>query len=199
MKGFGRSITLAAVAVVLTIALAACGGSSGGDSGGEGGEKQTYENAQYGFTITYGDPLSLVTLTPAEGEAYAIAFADTDGAQVNDEYANGIRVAVNELEQEIKPADVPKLQDQLAKVIDQMVSQVTDGELIGEVTPTEVNGTPGYFVDYQFTNGGEQLRCRLYILIKGSNEFDLTQQALLADWDSLKGTLEETVQTFTLD
>ena len=80
-----------------------------------------------------------------------------------------------------------------------MVSQVTDGELIGEVTPTEVNGTPGYFVDYQFTNGGEQLRCRLYILIKGSNEFDLTQQALLADWDSLKGTLEETVQTFTLD
>ena len=48
-------------------------------------------------------------------------------------------------------------------------------------------------------DGGEQLTCRLYILVKGKHEYDLTTQAVSADWDSLKGTLEDTVQTFTLD
>lgn len=54
-------------------------------------------------------------------------------------------------------------------------------------------------MDYQFSKGGEQLTCRLTILVKGKYEYDLTTQAVSADWDSLKGTLEETVQTFTLD
>jgi hypothetical protein len=80
-----------------------------------------------------------------------------------------------------------------------MVAKIPDGKLTGKVTPTEINGTPGYTVDYQFTRGGEQLTCRLYILIKGSNEYDLTTQAVSGDWDSLEPTLEETVQTFTLD
>ena len=38
-----------------------------------------------------------------------------------------------------------------------------------------------------------------YILIKGDNEFDLTTQAVSADWDSVRGPLEDTVQSFTFD
>jgi len=197
MKGFGRGIALAAVAVVLMLAPTACGGSGGG--GDSGGETTTYENAQFGFSITYGDPLSLVTLTPSEGEEYAIAFADKDGAEVDDEYANGIRLAVNELDQAIKPADVPKLQADLEKVVAAMVSGVPDGKLTGKVAPIEINGTPGYTVDYQFTKGGEQITARLYILLKGKYEYDITAQAVSADWESLKGTLDATVRTFTLD
>jgi hypothetical protein len=198
MKGLRRSIALAALVAALAITLAACGGESGGGESG-GGEKTTYSNAQYGFTITYGEPLSLVTLTPAQGEEYAIAFADKDGPLVDDQYANGLRVSVFEMDQVVKAADVPKLQKALEKAIKKMVGGVPGGKLTGEVTPVEINGTPGYSVDYQFTKGGEQLTCRLTILIKGKYEYDLTAQTVAADWDSLSGTLEETVQTFTLD
>lgn len=197
MRGFGRGIVVAAVAVVLTLAPAACGGSGGG--GDSGGETTTYENAQYGFSITYGDPLSLVTLTPSGGEEYAIAFADKDGPVVEDQYANGIRVAVNEMSQSVKAADVPGLLDEITPVLEDMVTAVPDGKLTGAVTPVEINGTPGFYVDYQYMQGGEQLSCRVYVLLKGSNEFDITTQAVAGDWDDLRGTLEQTVQTFTVE
>ncbi len=195
MKRFGRSMAVAALAAILALAAAACG-SDGGESGGE---KTTYMNAQYGFEITYGDPLSQVNLTPSGGEEYAIAFADKDGPVVEDQYANGIRVAVNEMSQAIEAADVPGLLDEITPVLEDMVTAVPDGKLTGAVTPVEINGTPGFFVDYEYTQGGEQLSCRAYVLIKGSNEFDITTQAVAGDWDELRGTLEETVQTFTLE
>ena len=198
MKGLRKSIALAAVAAALAITLAACGSTSGG-SGSGSGEKTTYTNGVYGFTITYGDPLSQVNLTPSGGEKYAIAFADKDGPLVDDQYANGLRVSVHDMGQTIKPADVPKLQDQLTKALTKMIAAITDGKLTGKVTPLELNGTPGFSVDYQFTKGGEQLTCRLTILVKGKYEYDLTEQAVAKDWDSLSGTLDETVQTFTLD
>ena len=198
MRGLRGIITLAAVAAVIAITLAACGGTSG--SGGSGSSaKTTYTNGVYGFTITYGDPLSQVNLTPSGGEKYAIAFTDKGGPLVADQYANGVRVSVHDMGQTIKPADVPKLQAQLATALTKMVGGISDGKLTSKVTPLTLNGTPGFSVDYQFTKGGEQITCRLTILIKGKNEYDLSAQAVAKDWDSIKGTLEETVQTFTLD
>jgi ABC-type Fe3+-hydroxamate transport system substrate-binding protein len=193
-----RSIALAAVAAALAIMLAACGGTSGSDTSAEA-TKTPYTNAQYGFTITYSEPLSLITLTPSGGEEYTVAFADKDGRSIENEYANGLRVAVYKLDKAVKAADVPKLQDGLQKAIEKMVAAVPDGKMTGTVNPTEINGTPGYYADYQYTKGGEQITCRTYILLKGKYEYDLTTQAVTQDWASLKGTLEETVQTFTLD
>ncbi len=198
MKALRRSITVTAVAVALIVTGAACGGGSG-DGGSGDVERTEYANAQYGFTLTYVEPLSVVTLTPSSEEEYAIAFADKDGPLVDDQYANGLRVAVHAIGRPVKAKDVPKLQADLQQAIEKMIAGIPGGKMIGKVTPLELNGTPGYSVDYQFTRGGEQLTCKLYILIKGENEFDLTTQTVAADWDSLKGTLEETVQTFTLD
>ena len=198
MKGLRKSIALAAVAAALAITLAACGGTSGG-SGSGSGEKTTYTNGVYGFTITYGDPLSQVNLTPSGGEKYAIAFTDKGGPLVDDQYANGLRVSVHDMGQTIKAADVPKLQAQVAKALEKMVGGISDGKLTSKVAPLTLNGTPGFSLDYQFTKGGEQLTCRLTLLVKGKYEYDLTEQAVAKDWDSLSGTLDETVQTFTLD
>ncbi len=54
-------------------------------------------------------------------------------------------------------------------------------------------------MDYQFSKGGEQITCRLTILLKGKLEYDLTEQAVASDWDSLKGTLDAAVQSFAVD
>lgn len=197
MRHLTRTIILAAAVIVLS-AAAACG-SGGGGGDGDSAEKQTYTNAQYGFELTYTDPLSLVTVTPSGNEAYAIAFADKEGPLVDDQYANGIRVAVSELGQTIKAADVPKLKDELTKVLEEMVAGVSGGEMTGEVTAVELNGTPGYTLDYRFTMGGEQLACRLTVLIKGKNEYDITEQTVAADWDALSPNLDQAVQSFTLE
>lgn len=197
MKGLRRHITLAAVAVALAIALAACGGQSGGGSGG--GEKTTYTNGQYGFTITYGDPLSQVNLTPSGNEVYAIAFADQKGPTVDDLLADGLRVSVNQMKQAVKAKDVPKYQREFQQAIENMVAGVPGGKMTGKVTPIVLNGTPGYSADYTFTKGGEQITCRFYVLVKGKYEYDLTAQAVAADWDSLKGTLDAAIQSFVLD
>jgi hypothetical protein len=203
MQALRRGIAVAAVAIALAITMTACGGGSGdgssGDGGSSGGEKTEYANAQYGFTLMYSEPLSVVTLTPSNGEEYAIAFADKDGPVVDDQYVNGMRVSVHPIGRKVKAKDVPKLQADLQTAISKMVADIPGGKMIGDVTPLELNGTPGYSVDYQFTQGGEQLTCRLYILIKGENEFDLTTQTVSADWDSMQGTLEETARSFTLD
>jgi hypothetical protein len=199
MKGFRGSIAPVTVVIAVVIALAITVAACGGDSEGGGSEKTEYENAQYGFTLTYSEPLSLITTSASQGEEYAIAFADKDGPLVDDQYANGLRVAVHPIGRPVKAKDVPKLQADLQKAIETMVAGIPGGKMSGDVTPIELNGTPGYTVDYQFTKGGEQLTCRLYVLIKGDNEFDLTTQAVASDWDSLKGTLEETVKTFTLE
>ena len=202
MQALRRGIAVAAVAIALAITVTACGGGSGDGSsgdGGSGGEKTEYANAQYGFTLMYSEPLSVVTLTPSNGEEYAIAFADKDGPVVDDQYVNGLRVSVHPIGRVIKAKDVPKLQADLQTAISKMIADTPGGKMTGDVTPLELNGTPGYSVDYQFTQSGEQLTCRLYILIKGENEFDLTTQAVSADWDSAKGALEETVQSFTFD
>jgi hypothetical protein len=118
---------------------------------------------------------------------------------VDEQYVNGMRVSVHPIGRKVKAKDVPKLQADLQTAISKMVADIPGGKMIGDVTPLELNGTPGYSVDYQFTQGGEQLTCRLYILIKGENEFDLTTQTVSADWDSMQGTLEETARSFTLD
>jgi len=121
MKELRRSIALAAVAIALAITVAACGGESGGGKSG-GGQKTEYTNAQYGFTLTYGEPLSVVTLTPSGGEEYAIAFGDKDGPLVDDQYANGLRVSVVGMDQAIKAKDVPKLQKAIQQAIEKMVA-----------------------------------------------------------------------------
>lgn len=46
---------------------------------------------------------------------------------------------------------------------------------------------------------GYEITCRLTILLKGKLEYDLTEQAIASDWDSLKGTLDAAVQSFVLD
>lgn len=192
-----RHAALLLVTVALAVMLAACGGESGADE--PSGEATPYTNAQFGFTLSYSDPLGVVTMDPSEGEAYAIAFADKEGTLVNDQYANGLRVSVLEMDQAIKAADVPKLEKEIAGVIKEMIADLPEGKTTGEVTSVTINGTPGYAVDYESAFADEPIRGRVYILIKGDKEYHLTLQTVAADWEELEPTLEETAQTFKLD
>ena len=197
MRRMRRSAALLLAAVALAVVLAACGGESGADE--PSGEATPYTNAAYGFTLSYSEPMGVVTMEPPAGEAYSIAFADKEGTLVDGQYANGLRVSVLEMEQAIEAADVPKLEEEIAGVIEEMIAGLPEGRTTGEVTAVTVNGTPGYVVDYEAAISGERALGRLYVLIKGDKEYRLTLQAVAADWEGLEPTLEETAQTFTLE
>jgi len=197
MRRMRRHAALLLVAFALAVTLAACGGEPGADE--PSGEATPYTNAQYGFTLSYSEPLGVVTMDPPAGEAYSIVFADKEGTLVDDQYANGLRVSVLELDQVIEAADVPKLEKEIAPVIEEMIADLPEGKTTSEVTAVTVNGTPGYVVDYEAAISGEQGLGRLYVLIKGDKEYHLTLQAVAADWEELEPTLEKTAQTFTLE
>ncbi len=192
-----RYAALLLAAVALAVMAAACGGESGADE--PSGEATPYTNAAYGFTLSYSDPLGVVTMDPPAGEVYSIAFADKEGTLVNDQYANGLRVSVLEIGRVIKAADVPKLEEEMAGVIDEMIADLPEGKTTGEVTAVTINGTPGYVVDFEAAISGEPSLGRLYVLIKGDKEYHLTLQTVAADWEDLEPILEKTAQTFTLD
>jgi hypothetical protein len=192
-----RGAALVFVTVALAVMSSACGGESGADE--PSGKTTPYTNAAYGFTLSYSDPLGVVTMDPPAGEAYSIAFADKEGTLVNDQYANGLRVSVLEMDQAIKAADVPKLKAEITSVIKEMISDLPEGKTTSEVTAVTINGTPGYVVDYEAALSGEPGTGRLYVLIKGDKEYHLTLQTVAADWEGLEPTLEQTAQTFTLE
>lgn len=192
-----RYAALLLAAVALAVMAAACGGESGADE--PSGEATPYTNAAYGFTLSYSDPLGVVTMDPPAGEVYSIAFADKEGTLVNDQYANGLRVSVLEIGRVIKAADVPKLEEEMAGVIDEMIADLPEGKTTGEVAAVTINGTPGYVVDFEAAISGEPSLGRLYVLIKGDKEYHLTLQTVAADWEDLEPILEKTAQTFTLD
>jgi len=197
MSRLRRGAALVLVTVALAVMLVACGGESNADE--PSAEATPYTNAVYGFTLSYSEPLGVVTMDPPAGEAYSIAFADKEGTLVNDQYANGLRVSVLEMDQAIKAADVPKLKKEIAGVIKQMVADLPEGKSTSEVTAVTLNGTPGYVVDYEAAISGEPVIGRLYVLIKGDKEYHLTLQTVAADWEELEPILEKTARTFTLD
>lgn len=197
MRVVRRNAVLIVAAAVLAALLAACGGGS--DAGESKGDVTRYDNAAYDFSLSYREPLSVVTMDPPPGEVYSIAFADTEGTLVKDQYANGLRVSVLEVDQAIKAADVPKLQETITPVIEEMIADLPGGKITGEVAGVTVNGTPGYVVDYESSIMGEAGVGRLYVLIKRDREYHLTLQAVTADWESIEPVLEEAVQTFTLE
>lgn len=126
MERIGRNAALVLAAVALAVMLAACGGGSGSDEASD--ESTPYTNAAYGFTLSYSDPLGVVTMEPAEGEAYAIAFADKEGTLVDDRYANGLRVSVLEMGKTIKAADVPKYEKTITGAIKKMIDGLPEGK-----------------------------------------------------------------------
>lgn len=209
MNRMRRWLALSLVVAAAALALAACSAevSTGGDSGSpaaDGGtttSTKTYTNDQYGFSITYSDRFTQGE--PAEGTGAGgssvldVAFADKDGPVISDRYVNAVQTSVYELAREIKPSEVKQIKSELQGIVDQLMTSLPNGVVVEELSPVEVNGVPGFAFKYTYEEGGEELTAVTFFLFKGKYEYQITAQAVTADWESLKGDLESAVQTFT--
>jgi hypothetical protein len=204
-----RWLALSLAVAAAALALTACSASVGTDDesdgpsadGGTTTSTKTYTNEQYGFSITYADRFTQGE--PAEGSGAGgssvldVAFADKDGPVIADRYVNAVQTAVYELTRELKPSEVKGVKSELQGIVDQLMSSLPSGVVVEELSPVEVNGVPGFAFKYTYEEEGQELTAVTFFLFKGKYEYQITAQAVSADWESLKGDLESAVQTFT--
>ena len=198
-------LAVAAAALALTACSASVGTDDESDSppadGGTTTSTRTYTNDKYGFSITYADRFTQGE--PAEGTGAGgssvldVAFADKDGPVISDRYVNAVQTSVYELTRELKPSEVKQIESELQGIVDQLMTSLPSGVVVEELSPVEVNGVPGFAFKYTYEERGEQLTAVTFFLFKGKYEYQITAQAVSADWESIKGDLESAVQTFT--
>jgi hypothetical protein len=204
-----RWLALSLAVAAAALALTACSAevSTGDDSGSpaaDGGtttSTETYTNDQYGFSITYGDRFTQGEAAEGTGAGGSpvldVAFADKEGPVISDRYVNAIQTSVYELAREVKPSEVKGVKSELQGIVDQLIASLPSGVVVEELSPVKVNGVPGFGYKYTYEEEGQGLTAVTFFLFKGKYEYQITAQAVSADWESLKGDLESAVQTFT--
>ena len=202
--------TLALAVVAAALALTACSASmsTGGDSnspaadGGSTASTKTYTNDKYGFSITYGDRFTqgepVAGLGKGGSSVLDVVFADKSGPVISDRYVNAIQASVYDLSRAVKPSEVKQIKGELQGIVDQLMASLDGSAVVQKLTPSTVNGVPGYAFKYTYTEGGKELTAVTFFLFKGKHEYQITAQSVSSDWEKLKGELEDAVKTFTV-
>ncbi|MBN2205257.1 MAG: hypothetical protein JW767_09570 [Thermoleophilia bacterium] len=202
------------VAFVLTLALfigiaaavAACDSSDEGNGGTDGDaavSTTTYRNDEFGFSITYperyvqSDP---VTSGGAGGSAeFSVAFVDPDGTEIGGLAVDGVYVAVYDLGIEFMADEVADLEVEFVSLVDELVGGLENGTVTAPVVPVEINGTPGFDVNYTYTNEGTEMQAWSMFLVKGKYEYMITSQVASDRFDEMLPELEAAAMSFTIE
>ena len=86
----------------------------------------------------------------------------------------------------------------LQGVVDKLMASMPSSAAQEKLAYTTVNGVPGFAFKYTYTEGGKELTAVTYFLFKGKYEYELTAQATSADWGSIKGDLQNAMESFTV-
>lgn len=185
----------------LSLLLGACSASVGTTDKSSPGPK-TYTNDQYGFTMTYDGQLEQGASTGGVGSGGSsvldVAFADKSGPKVGGNYANGMQISVYKLAREVKPSEVPKLKKEVSGVVKQIMTSLPGAKIDQPLEELTVNGVPGFGFGHSYVRDDMTLKGVSFFLFKGQYEYQLTAQAAVEDWATLKGKLEAAFQTFTI-
>ena len=193
MRRIQTYIAMVLLLAGLALAVAACSGGGGSSPS----EPTTYTNDEYGFTITHdaqfteGEPVS------AGAAAFSVVFPDKNGARVSDRYVEAIQVFVYKLPGVVKPAQVPKMKSEFERVVQDMLSSLSNAKVVEPLTPITVNGVPGFGLKYTYTEGDTELTAVGFLLVKGTYLYQIIAQSTTENWDGLKGKLEAAAKSFT--
>ena len=196
--GLPRVAAALAVLAVATLAVAACGESAG--EGAAAAQPVTYRNAEYGFSLTYDPRFTQTAATVTDADvAFSVAFADLDGVAADGRAVDVIEVAVFELPDAVKPADVPRLKPDVDAVAKEMLAPLDGATVTEPLSATKVGGVPGFTLSYTFSEGGTELTAATWFLFKGDRQYQLVTQASSADWTGLEAPFAAAVESFTID
>ncbi len=200
--GIRRTISLLLALAGLCGALAACSASvSTGDSSTPGGSK-TYTNDQYGFSLTYDTVFVQSEITGGasggSGSVFDVVFADQEGAKIAGDLVDGLQVSVYKLARTVKPSEIAGLKQEFQSLVTDILGSVNGAKATAPLSPTEINGVPGYTFAYAYTEDSVAVTATTYFLLKGQYEYQVTEQASQENWTKISPQLQAAVDSFAV-
>jgi hypothetical protein len=201
--GIRQTIAILLVLAGLSGATAACSASvSTGDSSTPGGSR-TYTNDKYGFSLTYDTMFVESEITGGasggSGSVFDVVFADPEGAQIGGDLVDGIQVSVYKLARTVKPGEIAGLKKEFQGLVTELLGSISGAEATAPLSPTQINGVPGYTFGYAYAEDSVDVTATTYFLLKGQYEYQVTEQASRENWTWLSPQLQAAVNSFTVE
>jgi hypothetical protein len=191
--GTRRTAVIVILLVSLATLAAACGSSGGPTS---------YTSTDYKFSLTYDSSvLTQSTSISAAGTAggksvFDVGFVDTKGTKVGGEYRDGVVVSVYKLNQTVTDAMLPLVKAELEKILPQLESALGSGSTLRALTEVDLNGVKGFSTSGSYSVDGTKFTAKLYFLINGNLEYEITTQAAEARWQQMQPAFKQIVDSF---
>jgi hypothetical protein len=184
------------------IAVVALAGLLVGACGGGGGGTKTYTSDKYRFSLSY-DSGQFTESTSASaqgntgsGSVFSVGFLDPKGTKSGNDYRDGLLVSVYKLTTKVTESMLPLVKTQLEKLLPQLAASLGSDTKIGSLAAADVNGTKGYQTDASYTMDGTPFKARLYFLINGELEYQISSQAADSRWSQLEPKFQEMIDSF---
>ena len=185
----------ALVSVVSAACLSACGGGSEEAEG-----RQTYTDPAYGYSFEYDEQFTVnpaAHLSVTTGGNTVSSVSALDGSANPGEPVTAFNVSAYELGRSATLAQPSELSKSVKEDVLSKLSNEKKGIAFQELVSTQVADRPGFTTEGEFTVANEKWRTRLYFVVDGNIEYQLTTQAPAADWENRKTDLKKIVDSFT--
>ena len=160
------------------------------------------QSDEYGFSFKY-DPEVLteqdeVTSQAAGAEsAYRAGFFDEQGTQSSGQYRDGFLLNVYRLNTVVDESMMPQFKEDLENtVLPLLVESMGPDTLVGELQAVDDSDVIGYYTDVVYVIDGIEFNARLYFLINGDIEYQLTFQAAKDRWADIEPAFRQVIETF---
>lgn len=188
-RGFIRTGGVLVTIALFAVVLAGCGSS-----------EKIYTDATYGYSFTYPSGWKVQggtsDVTAGGQVAGNVGVYDPQGTKVGDTYVDLAMVMVYNLNFTVDDAWSPEIQTELEGVLSSLETQTADVKVEKALSQTTTAGLRGYTITYTFTKDGTPVRSTLFFMFDGNVEYELTEQAAVAAWDTAKPTLDGIVGSF---
>ena len=185
---------------------ASTGASEDADAGGSGAEDDSglvvVSNEEYGFTFKY-DPDVLTEQDGLSSESagaqsvYRAGFFDESGTQSSGQYRDGFLFNVYRLNGVLDESMMPAFKKDLEDtILPRLVDSMGPSTLVGELQSVEDDNLIGYYTDVVYDIDGTPFNARLYFLINGDVEYQITFQAAQERWAQMETAFRQVIDTF---
>jgi hypothetical protein len=191
---YRRHIVLIAVGLVATFAVLATGACGGGGP-------TTFTSKDFKFQLTYDSSLmmestSLTSATAGGKSVFDVGFADPKGTKTGDNYRDGVAISVYKLTQTVTDSMMPLVKTELEGILPQMKQSMGPGTTLSSLTAVDLNGIKGFSSGATFTMDKIPFKAKLYFLINGNLEYQVTAQAVESTWGTMEPAFNAIMGSF---
>ncbi len=189
----GAALLAVVVAVIAVLSLS--GGDDGSSTAGQdvGGDDNRFSD--HGVSFDY--PSDWQDFGPATFQVNSgdVQWSESFGAQAG---SSGAIVTEYALKKDVSSVSEDALQAELDQLVTSTVDQA-GGQLTHPLSPTTVNGMPGYQVSFTSTTGGVDLTTDMVLVFQGTQQWNIQCQYAAAHQQDVLPGCQQIWNTFTIE